>query len=95
MAKPKDRGEGSPPERPERPRLGNPDADPVKIHREYVERRLGGQTLATPEQYERATEQWQRLPGAVSRPPTAAPDAKPAEPERGEEEPPAGETGKD
>jgi hypothetical protein len=55
-------------ERP--PRLGNPDADPVKIHREYVERRVGRGGPATPEAYARALEQWHKLPGAVSTPPT-------------------------
>ena len=52
------------------PRRGNPDADPVRIHREYIERRLGGGEPANPAQYERAQQQWQKLPGAISRPPT-------------------------
>jgi hypothetical protein len=57
-------GEGTPPEEP--PRLGrNPDADPVRIHREYVQRRLGGGALPTPEAYENALDEWHRLPGAV------------------------------
>jgi hypothetical protein len=47
---------------------GNPDADPVKIHREYVERRLGGGATATSDAYARALEQWHKLPGAVSTP---------------------------
>src|SRR5215467_15915593 len=39
------------------PRLGrNPDADPVRIHREYVQERLGGGELPTPEAYERAVD---------------------------------------
>lgn len=52
------------------PRRGNPGADPVRIHRDYVERRLGGGAPATPEAYARALEQWHQLPGAVSTPPT-------------------------
>jgi hypothetical protein len=52
-----------------KPRLGNPDADPERIHREYVERHLGGGEPATPEAYERGVEQWRRLPGAISRAP--------------------------
>jgi hypothetical protein len=52
------------------PRQRNPDADPVKIHREYVERRLGGGAPATQEAYARAVEQWHQLPGAVRKPPT-------------------------
>lgn len=43
----------------------NPDADPVRIHREYVQQHLGGGALPTPEAYERALDQWHRLPGAV------------------------------
>jgi hypothetical protein len=35
-------GEQKRPPRRRKPTLGNPDADPVKIHREYVERRVGG-----------------------------------------------------
>lgn len=51
------------------PRLArNPDADPVRIHREYVQRRIGGGELPTPEAYERAVDQWHRLPGAVRAP---------------------------
>ena len=49
---------------------GNPNADPQKIHRDYLERRLGGGAPATPEAYSRALEQWRKLPGAVSTPPT-------------------------
>jgi hypothetical protein len=62
--------EQKPPPRQTEPKLGNPDADPVKIHREYVERRLGGGVPATPEAYARALEQWHQLPGAVSTPPS-------------------------
>ena len=43
----------------------NPDADPVRIHREYVQERLGGGELPTPDAYERAMDQWHLLPGAV------------------------------
>jgi hypothetical protein len=52
------------------PKLGNPDADPVRIHREYVERRLGGGREATADAYSRAIGQWHRLPGALSTPTT-------------------------
>ncbi len=56
------RGTGGPPlER-------DPDADPVRIHREYVQRRLGGGALPTPEAYERALDQGHRLGGSVRRP---------------------------
>ena len=55
--------------RQRKPKLGNPDADPVRVHREYVERRLGGGADASPEAYARALEQWHRLPGALSTPP--------------------------
>jgi hypothetical protein len=73
-------GEEKPPSR-QRPKLGNPNADPVKIHREYVEERLGGGGPATPEAYDQALRQWQNIPGAVSRPPAEVPRA----PERPEE----------
>jgi hypothetical protein len=57
-------GDEGPSEGP--PQLGrNPDADPVKIHREYVQRRLGGGALPTPEAYEDALEEWHKIPGAV------------------------------
>lgn len=52
-----------------KPQLGNPDADPQRIHREYVERHLGGGREPTPEAYERAAMQWRRIPGSISRPP--------------------------
>jgi hypothetical protein len=91
-AKPPD-NEEKPPRRRKRARLGNPDADPVRIHREYVERRVGGGTEPTKEAYARALEQWRQLPGAVSTPPAeltgedAAPSAEPdVEPEETEAE---------
>ncbi len=46
----------------------NPDADPVRLHRDYVQRRLGGGALPTPEAYERALDQWHHLGGAVRGP---------------------------
>ena len=46
----------------------NPDADPVRLHREYVQERIGGGELPTPEAYDRAVEQWHRLAGAVRAP---------------------------
>ena len=46
----------------------NPDADPVRLHREYVQQRIGGGELPTPEAYDRAVEQWHRLAGAVRAP---------------------------
>lgn len=61
---PKDPGGG------EEPTLGNPDADPQRIHREYVERHFGGGEEPTPEAYERALAEWHRLPGAAQRPPS-------------------------
>jgi hypothetical protein len=57
-------GRGSPPESLER----NPDADPVRIHREYVQERLAGGALPTQEAYERALDQWHQLAGAVRGP---------------------------
>jgi hypothetical protein len=64
--------EGKRPSR-RRPKLGNPDADPVKIHREYVEQRLEGGGEATPEAYDEALRQWQNIPGAVSKPSAEVP----------------------
>ena len=59
-------GEG---QRGQAPRLErNPNADPVRIHREYVQQRIGGGELPTPEAYERAVDQWHLLPGAVRAP---------------------------
>ncbi len=46
----------------------NPDADPVRIHREYVQERIGGGELPTPQAYERALDQWHQLAGAVRAP---------------------------
>lgn len=46
----------------------NPDADPVQIHRDYVERRIGGGEPPTTDAYARALEEFQRLPGAVRMP---------------------------
>ncbi len=69
-----------------RPRLGNPDADPVRIHREYVERRLEGGGPATPEAHEQALRQWRELPGAVSRPPAEEPGGPTPPPEEPEGE---------
>jgi hypothetical protein len=54
----------------EGPTLGNPGADPQRIHREYVERHFGGGEEPTPEAYERALAEWHRLPGAAQRPPS-------------------------
>src|SRR3954453_3310834 len=66
----------------------NPDADPVQIHRDYVERQLGGGASATRQAYDRAIEQWHQLPGAVRVPPTeltgdTAPPSATGEPEEG------------
>jgi hypothetical protein len=66
----KDNGGHQPPEDEEQQGPGNPDADPVRIHEEFAERRLGGGAPATPERYTRAVEQWNELPGAVRVPPT-------------------------
>jgi hypothetical protein len=46
----------------------NPDADPVRIHREYVQRRLAGGALPTPEAYERAIDEWHSMSGSVRGP---------------------------
>lgn len=73
---------------------GNPDADPVRIHQEYIERRIGGGAPPTPEAYARALEQWNALPGAVPTP-QAEPIGNDVTPVGGpsgngeEEEPPA------
>jgi hypothetical protein len=58
-------GSGPPPEL-----TRNPDADPVRLHREYVQQRLAGGALPTPEAYARAVDDWQRLPGSVPLPAT-------------------------
>ena len=52
-----------------KPTLGNPDADPQRVHREYVERHFGGREEAAPEAYEKGAEEWNRLPGAITRQP--------------------------
>lgn len=69
MAEDEDDENGSEPGEQRKPTLGNPDADPQRIHRDYLERHLDGGEPATPEAYERGIEQWHRLPGAISRPP--------------------------
>lgn len=71
------------------PTQGNPDADPVRIHRAYVERRLGGGAEPTSEEYARALAEWHRLPGAVSAPPgeVSSADSTPSEDEEQEPEP--------
>jgi competence ComEA-like helix-hairpin-helix protein len=61
-----DYGDGNPPVTPGKHHGG----DPVRIHEEYVQHHLQGETPATTEAYERAHEQFRRLPGAVQRPPT-------------------------
>ena len=75
--------------RARRPRLGNPDADPAKIHREYMERYIGGGAEPTERAYadglQRAyadgLQQWRNLPGAVS---SSASVIEQPEPESGE-----------
>lgn len=55
------------------PQLGrNPDADPVQIHRDYVERRIGGGAPPTSDAYARALEEFHKMPGAVRRPASEA-----------------------
>jgi hypothetical protein len=65
-------GSGPPPEL-----TRNPDADPVRLHREYVQQRLAGGGLPTPEAYQQAIDDWQRLSGSVRLPATdvRAPEA--------------------
>jgi hypothetical protein len=85
--KPSDADEKQPRRRRKRPaRLDNPEADPVRIHREYVERRVSGGADATPEAYARAIKQWHELPGAVSAPPTEVTGEDAAGGEENEEE---------
>ena len=84
-------GSDTPKQPPRRraPTLGNPGADPQRIHREYVEQHTGGGEEPTPEAYERGLEQWHRLPGAVNQPPAEVrvrdtgigPDGRPPHPE--------------
>jgi hypothetical protein len=78
-------------ERGRPPRLGNPEADPVRIHREYVERHFESGGPATPKAYEEALRQWHQLPGSVSRP---APETA-GQPEPPPEEETEGEQGDD
>jgi hypothetical protein len=82
----REEGDEKPPTR-RRPKLGNPDANPVRIHREYVEQRLEGGGPATPEAYDEALRQWQKIPGAVSRPAAEVPRApeRPKDPQAGDE----------
>jgi len=83
-----DEGQGGRrPEDEEQQGPGNPDADPVRIHEDFIERRLGGGAPATPEAYDRAVRQWRELPGAVRVPSTdlTGADATPGE-EAGEED---------
>lgn len=49
-----------------RPRPGNPNADPSRIHREYVERYIGGGGEPTERAYADGLQQWRNLPGAVN-----------------------------
>lgn len=63
---------------------GNPDADPVRIHREYIERRTGGGPPPTPERYRKALEQWHSLPGSVRRPPIDLTEEQEPEPPKPE-----------
>jgi hypothetical protein len=80
MAKSK-KNNGDTPKKDDEPRKGyagenqqqkprNPKADPVRIHEDFVNRRVGGGAPATREAYDRALEQWHRLPGAVATSPT-------------------------
>ena len=71
-----------------RPPGRDPDADPVKVHRDYVERHLGGGAPATPEAYARALRQWHELPGAVGTPPTEVAAEETEESPADEENPP-------
>ena len=68
-----------------RPSVGNPGADPVGIHRDYVERHLSGGAEPTSDAYTRARRQWQALPGSVNVPPSEVVAEEP--PEEPSEEP--------
>jgi hypothetical protein len=78
----------------EPPRLGNPGADPVKVHRQYLEWHIGGGAPPTPELYAQAIEQFRRIPGAIRAPATetppvdnrAQPDDQPPEQHEGHEQ---------
>jgi hypothetical protein len=72
-------------EEKERPTKGNPDADPVKIHRDYVERRTGGGGPVSREAYARALEQWHQLPGAVSTSPSEVRSSEEGQPGESED----------
>jgi len=77
---------------------GNPDADPVRIHREYVERHVGGGADPTPEAYTRGLRQGHRLPGAVTAPASELSDAdvaREADPDSGDDENDGGEKGEE
>lgn len=87
-------GADKPPRKEERPTKGNPDADPVKIHRDYVERRTGGGGPASEEAYARALEQWHQLPGAVSTSPTEVRSSE-GRPDESEDHEPGGAKPKD
>jgi len=52
---------------------GNPDANPARIHREYVERRVGGGAPPTADRYREALRQWNALPGSIRIPPSESP----------------------
>jgi hypothetical protein len=89
-------GDAQPPEEEEQRGPGVPEADPVRIHQEFIERHLGGGEPATQEVYERAVEQWNELPGAVRVPPTRLPEDAPArsEDEEREEDEEGGDQGR-
>lgn len=80
-------------ENEERPPQREYETDPVEVHRDYIERQLGGGAPATPEAYARAINQWHALPGAVRVPPTeltgdeAAPPSDEEQEENSREEP--------
>jgi hypothetical protein len=80
----KEEGEYEPPEEPQGP--GRPDADPVRIHEEFTERRRAGGAPATPDAYARAIDQWNKLPGAVRLPSTGPPAGEPTQSPEPEEE---------
>jgi hypothetical protein len=71
---------------------GNPDADPVRIHREYIERHVGGGEGQTADRHARSVEQWNELPGAIRRPPTEIrPEAESPDDSEQDEGPTGGE----
>ena len=59
----------------------NPDADPVKVHEDFVRQRIGGGARPTAEAYQRAIEDWHKLSGAIRRPATetTGPDGFPSQ----------------